>query len=767
MHAEPEQGPATVSASVPIRLLLREAGAHPLRVARLVVVLVGVATGVCLSWLEPLPILMIRELIWDRFVELDPRNYDPALNVRIVDIDEASLDAHGQWPWPRTRIARLIDTLADYEARVVAFDVIFAEPDGRALAQVFDALQADLPGYVPPIDAEALAAQPDNDGIMAAAMARVPVVLGLTLEKKTTGAAAEAPQIENLPRVTFERRKDQRYVPRRSNAVTSLPRLQEAAAANAALDMRADPDGVTRRVPMLFKVGKRTVPSLAAAIVVIAENGALEARTRRPGFASLTIGGHTVPTDRYAQMRLYDSGSIRARYVSAADVLAGRIPREQLADAIVIVGTGAEGLHDLRLTPLERWVPGMETHAQAVEQILAGTFLERPEWGVDAEASMCLFVGLILLAATRWRLPYAPPWAIAVGVTACLWVVSWGVFQAYGLLLDPLIPAIALLLAATLERFLLAVELRRERSAVRNAFSRYLAPAVVEQLADDPDRLALGGEMRGMTFLFCDIRGFTAISERYEDDPEGLVRLINRFLTPMTDAILERHGCIDKYMGDCIMAFWNAPLDDSEHASHACDAALAMDDALATLNAELAAEARANGQEPFALRIGIGLNTGQCVVGNMGSERRFDYSVLGDPVNLASRLEGQSKTYGVDKLIGEGTKARAPGHAALELDLVAVKGRAGAARIYALLGGEAVLADPTFHALVDAQEQLLAAYRAQAWEAARAQLPRCRKLAKADWELGTYYDLMTARIAVYEKAPPGEDWDGVFVAETK
>jgi adenylate cyclase len=269
-----------------------------------------------------------------------------------------------------------------------------------------------------------------------------------------------------------------------------------------------------------------------------------------------------------------------------------------------------------------------------------------------------------------------------------------------------------------------------------------------------------------MTFLFCDIRGFTAISERFRDNPEGLTQLINRFLTPLTDEIMSRQGTIDKYMGDCIMAFWNAPLDDAMHAAHACGAALAMQESLRELNAQIAAAAEA-GNRTVVLKAGVGLNTGNCVVGNMGSEQRFDYSVLGDDVNLASRLEGQSKTYGVDILIGERTRAAAPDFATLEVDLIAVKGRAAAVRVYALLGDIAVRDSATFGQLAEAQETLLSAYRGQRWSEARKQLGRCRETALTEWSLDALYALYEARIAAYEADPPPPDWDGIYVAESK
>jgi adenylate cyclase len=304
-----------------------------------------------------------------------------------------------------------------------------------------------------------------------------------------------------------------------------------------------------------------------------------------------------------------------------------------------------------------------------------------------------------------------------------------------------------------------------ERERVRGAFSQYLSPALVEQLAQEPDRLRLGGESRTMSFLFCDVRGFTSISESFKSNPQGLTRLINRFLTPLTDAILAREGTIDKYMGDCIMAFWNAPLDDPQHPQHACESALVMFEELVKLNKDLKAEADENDEEHKPLNVGVGINTGECVVGNMGSEQRFDYSVLGDAVNLAARLEGQSKNYGVGIVIGEDTEALVNDEfATMELDLIAVKGKAEAVRIHTILGRKEMLAQQDFQTLKKQHGAMLEAYRRQDWPEARKLVGGCRS---ADGSFGGLYDLYEERIGFYIENPPDPDWDGVFVATTK
>jgi adenylate cyclase len=302
-----------------------------------------------------------------------------------------------------------------------------------------------------------------------------------------------------------------------------------------------------------------------------------------------------------------------------------------------------------------------------------------------------------------------------------------------------------------------------ERRQVRHAFSRYLAPAVIEQIADHPERLTLGGELRELTIMFSDIRGFTTISEGL--DARELTSFLNRYLTPMTDVIMSHDGTVDKYMADGIMAFWNAPLEDARHAEHACLAALAMRTELARLNDAWRAEAVASGKPFREVRAGIGLNTGECVVGNLGSDQRFDYSVLGDDANLASRLEGQTKTYHVDIILGERTALRVPQFAMLEIDLILVVGKTKPVRIFFLLGDETVRATSAFATLESAHDAMIRAYRRKDWETARHELESCRSQAP---EIVQYvYELYEQRIADLQATPPPPDWDGVYAALMK
>jgi adenylate cyclase len=343
---------------------------------------------------------------------------------------------------------------------------------------------------------------------------------------------------------------------------------------------------------------------------------------------------------------------------------------------------------------------------------------------------------------------------------------SWYAYVHQQQLIDSIYPSVAVLIVYLSGSLISYVRTESEKKQVRSAFAQYLSPALVEQLADEPERLQLGGETREMTFLFCDVRGFTTISETFKSNPHGLTRLINRLLTPLTNVILDRRGTIDKYMGDCIMAFWNAPLDDETHAADACASALQMYVALESLNNEREKEAAEAGEPYLPLNVGIGINTGECVVGNMGSDQRFDYSVLGDPVNLAARLEGQSKSYGVDTVLGEETVIQIGDQfATLELDLIAVKGKTEAVTIFCLYGNAERAARADFIDHKKTHDAMLCAYRRQDWEEARRLIAECRK--KANGEISEFYDLYEERILDYLETPPSKDWDGVFVATTK
>ena len=720
-----------------------------------------IAAALALRIWDPSPVARLRSLVFDTYQQINPRKFDPNLPLRIVDIDEESLKRVGQWPWPRTVLAELVQKLSGNGAAAVGFDIVFPEPDRMSPANALrfwpqsDAL-AGLRAEVEKL--------PSNDQVLAEAIAQSAVVLGFIA----------APQGGSIPQAKagFAHAGDdpRLFAPSYAGAAASLPELQDKAAGAGSLNWLPEHDQIIRRLPMVVQIGDTLYPSFAADMLRLAQGASTymvkssgasseQAFGENTGIVKVRIGDYEVPTEADGQMWIRFSKQAKGRYLPAWKILNGDIGKDEIEGRLAIIGTSAAGLLDLRATPLEASVPGVELHAQAIEQILQGSFLQRPDFATPAELLYILVLGL-LIAVLIYRLGAAGSAVLGGIAVATVIGVSWYAFDAFGWLVDPIYPAIALTavyLAGTLFVFL---RTERERNRVRHAFGHYMAPALVERLANDPSRLKLGGEQRDMTLLFSDVRGFTAISEGL--DAEELTHFLNSLFTPLSKIILDEQGTIDKFMGDAVMAFWNAPLDDSEHATHACSAALRIMQEMPALNEHWRKEAEAKGRSFNPVKIGIGLNTGICCVGNLGSETRFDYSVIGDNVNVASRLEGQSKTYDVSAIVGESTTARAPDFAFLELDLLKVKGKTEATRIFALLGDGAFKQSRTFNDFSVRHGEFLQRYRAKDWDAAEALRRECDRINSAG--LHRLYALYRERIAFFRQNPPPPDWDGTAEA---
>ena len=717
------------------------------------------AALIALQIWSPAPLEILRVKTFDFYQVLAPREIAANTPVAIVDIDENSLALLGQWPWPRTVIADLVAKVTRMGAIAIAFDVVFAEEDRSSPAVVADALR----GVEDSIRTE-LRALPGNDVLLANAFRNARVVVGQAGHPRDQGDTRR--QIIEPPLAFVGTNRKPRLFTF-EGIVRNIRVLEEAAAGHALFSLTNEQDGIVRRVPLLTRVQDKIVPSLSLELLRVATGGgALAVKTDQAGIKSVVLAGKEIATDNMGRLWVHYSRHDAGKYVSAAGILNDEVDPAALANKLVLIGTSATGLLDIKTTPVERSLPGVEVHAQVLEAILTDALLERPNYAIGAEVMLTAAAGLFMIVLV----PIAGAlFTLVMGAAmaaAMVWF-SWYLYTDEKLILDV---GYALLASLMLYGTLVYVNYFREetrRRQVRGAFSQYLSPALVAQLAENPDKLQLGGETKRLTFLFCDVRGFTAISERHKDDPQGLTRLINRLLTPMTDAILRQQGTIDKYMGDCVMAFWNAPLDDRDHAAHACRSALDMLTAVDRVNAVRREEDDAAGQPHLPLKVGIGINSGDCVVGNMGSEQRFDYSVLGDAVNLASRLEGQSKTYGVSIVIGEDSVSEIEDrYAVLELDLIAVKGKREPVRVFALLGDETLLANPDFARLAERNGDVLRCCRTRDWDGAEAAAGDCRAILPA-LELGELYDLHEARIADYRADPPDPDWNGVFVAQTK
>ncbi len=729
----------------------------------------GIARAVCILLLfalvplriaDPLPIEELRLRTFDLFQVLRPRE-QKVRPVVIVDIDEASLREIGQWPWPRTVIADLITRLRAAGAVAVGFDVIFAEPDRMSPAVAagsFRGLDAET--------REKLAALPSNDAVFAEAIKKAG---GIIVGETAASQAAPRAEGENAQQTGFAivGPNPRPFLVRFPGLLRNIPPIEQAAAGRGMFSIDPEPDGIVRRVPVIMEAQGQLAPALTMEMLrVVSRAGAILIRTDRAGVKTVAVPGLEVPTDGRGRFWIYFNKRDPARSVSATDVLNGSVAPDRFRGRLVLIGTSATGLLDIKTTPVQPDMPGVEVHAQILENILTKSLLASPGYAIGAEIIAAVVFGLAIIVAAP-MLPAAIVVALGAVLIAGLISISWYFFVEHHLLIDFTYPLISCWLIYLVLTFVNYFREQQQRQQIRSAFGFYLSPPLVEQLARSPEKLVLGGEERRMTILFSDVRGFTTISEHYKDDPQGLTHLMNRFLTPLTNAIIERKGTIDKYIGDAIMAFWNAPVDDEEHEANACDAALEMLTRAEVLNGELKREAEASGGVYMPLRIGIGLNSGPCVVGNMGSDFRFNYSVLGDTVNLASRLESRTKDYRLSLVIGSRTAERAKEKfATMEIDLIQVKGKKQPELVFTVLGRAEVAEDPRCNELRDLNTQMLAVYRKQQWAEAERLIERCRKLS-GGFGVDGLYEMYLERIAVYRAEPPPPDWAGVYEAESK
>ncbi|MBT1516163.1 adenylate/guanylate cyclase domain-containing protein [Bradyrhizobium sp. SRL28] len=728
---------------------------------------VGYARLLCLALLigfaalrvaDPAPVEEIRVRTFDAFQRIDPRQ-KTARPVTIVDIDDKSLEKLGQWPWPRTRIAALVTELTRLGAVVIAFDAVFSEPDRLNPAYAADTFRN--------LDEETrakLRALPSNDQVFADAIKASRVVLGESGLPEEIAALDKTLPVTGLAMLGEE---PQRFMFEFPGLLRNVPVLEHAAAGRGLFTIKPERDGIVRRVPMIMQAQGLTMPSLTFEILRVATgSGTILIKAEKAGIKSLGLKGIQIPTDHNGQLWVHYARNDASIYVPAFNVLEKNVAPDMIAGKLVLIGTSAVGLNDIKTTPVERAMPGVEIHAQVLETTLSGEVISTPIYGIVVEFATALLFGLLVIAFAPL---FGPITLVALGGAFATALIGTSAFfyTQHRLLIDftyPLMSTTAIYLTLIFSSF---VREQQQRKQIRGAFAQYMSPVLVEQLAQSPEKLVLGGEEREMTIMFSDMRGFTSISETYKNDPQGLTALMNRFLTPLTNAILARKGYIDKYMGDAIMAFWNAPLDDKDHELNACEAALDMLEHVDELNQAREQEAKEEGRPFIPLNAGIGLNTGICVVGNMGSDLKFNYSVFGDSVNLASRLEGQSKEYGFPIIIGSRTAlAVKERFAILELDFIMVKGKKEPEVIYAIAGREDTAQSGRFQRLRNLTIEMLACYRNRDWEGALAAIARGRKTDEAN-SLELLYDLYEARIRGYLENPPPQDWNGAFALLTK
>ncbi len=699
---------------------------------------------------DPQAIAGLRFVVFDSYQRLAPRTVDPAYRVRIVDIDEASLAKVGQWPWPRTKMAEIITRLKSDGAKVVALDLILAEPDRlspSAFAELF-AEQSELA----PLTAKARAL-PSNDQRLGAVLNGAPVVLGVS------GLGVGKP-VTQKPKASFVAAGDdpKLFVPGFANATPLLTVLVKEAAGLGAVNWLPAHDQVVRSVPTLVMLGETLYPALALealrvagghSTVAIKSSGGsgVSAFGQKTGVEQIKVGPTILETKGNGELWLRFSRSDPKRYIPAHTILSGSHAPGDVKDRLIFIGSSATGLMDLRATPLEASVPGVEIHAQALEQMLDGSYLRRPAYATGLELSFLALVGLLVAWLIR---RYGPLTAALIGTGALLAIagLSWTAYANSGVLFDPVYPSLSVLAVYLAGSLFSYVKSEADKNRVRSAFGHYVAPQLVEELAENHDKLKLGGEMREVTLLFSDVRGFSKISERL--DAEDLIQFVNALFTPLSDIILQERGTIDKFMGDAVMAFWNAPVLDDAHARQACVTALRMIDELGRLNVAWRKEAEANGEPFHPVRIGIGLNTGDCCVGNVGSPQRFDYSLLGDPVNTASRLESETKGYGVPIIVGVRTAELVEGFAFLPIGAIKLKGKDNLQSVFALLGDEAMKRRSAFQDLAKHQAALLQALDRKDLTSAQTHFKTCKDI---NWPgLDALYAHYEAEITALKRA---------------
>jgi adenylate cyclase len=693
-----------------------------------------------------------------------PRTTDP--RIVVVDIDERSLAAEGRWPWRRDRLGLFLDRLFDdYKVRIVGFDIVFAERDESSGLGVLRALAEKELVHVPAFQTALKAVEPNLqfDRIFAERIHGRPVVLGYYFTQVPPEQANRVGMLPQpvLPKGVFAGRNI--AVMQATGYGANLPELQAAAASAGHFNPLPDDDGVIRRVPMLAEVDGSYYEPLSLAVVRLMI-GSPEIRpglTNAPGWARdypglewLDVGDYRIPVDREVAALVPYRGVERTfKYVSATDVMQGKAVRTDLEGKIALVGTSAPGLLDLRSAPVGKVYPGVEIHANLISGMLDGSLKQMPPYVLGAEfallalAGMTMALVLPLLNPIRSGVATLAVLGAAVGTNLAVW--------QYGNLVLPLASGILmiLMLFALNMSYGFFVESRAKRQ-ITGLFGQYVPPELVDEMSQNPGKFSMEGESREMSVLFTDVRGFTTISEGL--DPKQLTQLMNEFLTPLTRVIYRHRGTIDKYMGDCIMAFWGAPMADPQHARNAVLAGLEMQAAMQALQPQFGARGWPK------LHIGVGVNSGRMTVGNMGSDVRVAYTVMGDAVNLASRLEGLTKQYGVGMIVGEATRALCPDIAFRELDRVQPKGKSEPVTVFTPVGPSGGL-DKRAQDELSLWHQTLKQYRGQEWDLAELQLLNLQRM----YPDSKLYSTFVERIAHLRNNPPGPGWDGSWAFETK
>ena len=713
-----------------------------------------------------------------RFLARETRK--PSKKIALAVIDEKSLDREGRWPWPRSKIAELVDYLSRDGAKVIGFDIGFLEPDENSNLKFIKDLEQEIEKL--PINNQELnkyleerKSKADNDLLLAQSIkrSRAKVVLGYFFHMSKSVLDYELDQKEIRRRLQEIRNSRYPLVQYEEQGIdigdfltqytafapqTNIEILNRAAESSGYFNMVPDVDGIIRSLLLIVKCGEEIYAPLSIQTVWnYLGRPQLTVKVAMYGIRGIQMGKTFIPTDENGNMFLNYLGPEKTfPYYSITDVLNNKFPEGTFKDKIVLVGSTAIGMGDMRFTSTSSTgeYPGLEVHATVINNILNKNFLHKPKWAVLYDLLAIIVLGLIA-GILLPRLNALKGIVVTVALFILHILLSRMLFIQYGLLVNMVYPLLTLILVYTSLTLFYYITEERERKKIRGAFSYYVSSSVVNEMLKSPEKLKLGGDKKDLSVLFSDIRGFTTISEGLT--PEELVHLLNEYLTVMTDIVFKYDGTLDKYMGDAIMAVYGAPLDQPDHPTRACHSALDMMDGLKRLNEKWIHE----GKKP--LDIGIGINTGPMMVGNMGSDQRFDYTVMGDAVNLGSRLEGANKSYNTNILISDSTYQRVKDNfVCMELDSVKVKGKTLPVSIYQLIGEKEDVSRDYLETIEDFHKGLQL-YREQKWDEAIEAFQTVAAMNEAIYAAKLYIE----RANELKADPPSPGWDGVFTMKTK
>jgi adenylate cyclase len=695
----------------------------------------------------------------------------PAIVMALVD--ERSLDTEGRWPWPRSKLATLVDILSQDGARVIGFDIGFLEPDENShlafihqFRQKVEALainHSQLADFI-----QESAERADNDAALAHAIKRstAAIVLGYFFHMRAADLDSRIEQDDidqQLQRIYASKYPFILYQEQKIDGVpflkayapeSNLDMFTEATASSGYFSLMSDRDGIVRWMPLMIQGGEELFPPLAVLCAWhYLGKPQLTVKVGRYGVEGVQMGNRFIPTDETGQLLINYLGPPKTfPHISISDILSGKLPKGTFTDKIVLVGVTATGTYDMRSTPLSTVYPGVEIQATVIDNILTQRFMVKPQWSKIYDLLAIITLG-VLIGIALPRMSAFKGLVCAMGLFILHIVVACWLFAHSGVWLNLVYPLLVLSTSYTALTVYDYVTEERERKKIKGAFTHYVAPVVIEEMLKDPGRLKLGGDEKILTVLFSDLQGFTSHSERYT--PRQMIELLSEYYARMTEQIFAYEGMLIEYVGDELMAIFGAPLAQSDHAERACAAALAMREHRMMLRTEWAKL----GRPPLIARTGI--NSGLMLVGNIGSTYRFAYSVLGDHVNLGSRLEGLNKAYGTEILIGENTAPLVEKSFVLrEIDIVKVVGREQPVRIYELLARIETPLPQEQEKAFKSYAAGLDAYRQQRWSEALGLF----RESLASWRADGPSQTMAQRCQMYQKTPPPEEWEGVFEA---